>query len=221
MPRDNWQYGVTLLRRIERVARIRDREHARANATIDAMKSALPGEFVERLGHMLFVEKKRPIEIASEIGIGVARVTPLLPQSRLMEWKCGKCEHTWTAVTHRRSSTSGKSVVLHTNESCPKCERRRIAEHDAKERAIQHLRTMPYAEYLQTPHWHGKRNAALQAAKYRCQTCYAKGELHVHHRTYERRGCEALSDLTVLCKQCHETFHASDGDARVRAARTA
>lgn len=68
--------------------------------------------------------------------------------------------------------------------------------------------SMPYDEYLQTEQWQEKRKAALAAAGYRCQVCNADDrELHVHHRTYERRGNEVPDDLTVLCCECHQLFH--------------
>ena len=65
----------------------------------------------------------------------------------------------------------------------------------------------PYSEYLQSEHWQALRAAALKAAGNRCQLCYSDLRLEVHHRTYERRGCELLSDLTVLCHRCHAQFH--------------
>ena len=65
----------------------------------------------------------------------------------------------------------------------------------------------PYHEYLQSEHWQSIRKAALKAADNRCQLCYSDLRLEVHHRTYERRGCELLSDLTVLCHRCHAQFH--------------
>jgi hypothetical protein len=70
-----------------------------------------------------------------------------------------------------------------------------------------HFIGMPYAEYLKTPHWQEVRESALKAADYRCQVCYSPDRLHVHHRTYDRRGRELLSDLTVLCADCHGRFH--------------
>jgi hypothetical protein len=70
------------------------------------------------------------------------------------------------------------------------------------------LRTMPYEDFLQTQYWQEVRVAALERAGHRCQLCNADGRpLHVHHRTYERRGCELPGDLTVLCDQCHDWFH--------------
>lgn len=69
------------------------------------------------------------------------------------------------------------------------------------------LRTMPYRDYLQTPEWADRRSGALRRARYRCQTCAEGGKLHVHHRTYVRRGAEYSSDLIVLCADCHRLFH--------------
>lgn len=69
------------------------------------------------------------------------------------------------------------------------------------------LVTIPYEDYLQTTWWKNVREAALKRAEYRCQVCYSPNNLHVHHRTYERRGKEKDSDLTVLCSECHKLFH--------------
>jgi hypothetical protein len=69
------------------------------------------------------------------------------------------------------------------------------------------LRTMPYRDYLKTAHWRDVRNRALDRAARRCQLCNSPDHLEVHHRTYERRGCERDDDLTVLCARCHSKFH--------------
>lgn len=73
------------------------------------------------------------------------------------------------------------------------------------------LRTMPYAEYLQTKWWQDLRKEMLLCAGYKCQLCGvrgpAEGTLQVHHLTYERRGCELPKDLVVLCSKCHEGAH--------------
>src|SRR6516165_10155986 len=66
--------------------------------------------------------------------------------------------------------------------------------HDGPDRETQ-LRTMPYREYLQTPEWQDRRRAALTRADRRCQVCNRSNRaLHVHHRTYERRGAELETD---------------------------
>ncbi len=69
------------------------------------------------------------------------------------------------------------------------------------------LKTMPYEEYLLTPEWQKKRWSALRWAGGRCEQCQSRYKLHVHHRTYERRGQEKMGDLMVLCADCHETEH--------------
>lgn len=69
------------------------------------------------------------------------------------------------------------------------------------------LRTMPYKDYLNTAHWQQTRTRALERAGHSCQLCNSQNSLQVHHRTYERRGCERDDDLTVLCARCHSKFH--------------
>ncbi len=72
---------------------------------------------------------------------------------------------------------------------------------------IHQLRSMPYKEYLLSEHWLETRNRKLKQARFQCQLCNAPWPLEVHHRTYERRGCEDMADLTVLCRPCHAKFH--------------
>lgn len=72
---------------------------------------------------------------------------------------------------------------------------------------VRALRALPYGEYLQTEHWKALRLRVLKSAVYRCQMCNADKPLDVHHRTYKRLGRERLSDLTALCRDCHEKFH--------------
>lgn len=72
---------------------------------------------------------------------------------------------------------------------------------------LEELHTMPYPEYLQTPEWQERRLRILERDGYRCQVCNSPKYLNVHHRDYTRRGYEEDSDLTTLCKACHQTFH--------------
>jgi hypothetical protein len=71
---------------------------------------------------------------------------------------------------------------------------------------------MPYLDYLQTKHWQDLRHAKLEEANYRCThpgctASYDNGDvLDVHHLTYDRRGCELLTDLQVLCRDHHEAI---------------
>lgn len=80
---------------------------------------------------------------------------------------------------------------------------------------LQSLQRMPYAEYLKTPEWAETRKAALERAGDRCQVCNSTDKLQVHHRDYSNVPLESLADLTVLCDECHGTFHAN---RRLRAA---
>lgn len=82
--------------------------------------------------------------------------------------------------------------------------RKRVEEFE-KEKQL--LKTMPYREYLQTAHWQNLRVSMLKRAGYKCSVCGESKPLHVHHNTYERRGEEKLSDLVVLCHECHELYH--------------
>jgi hypothetical protein len=69
------------------------------------------------------------------------------------------------------------------------------------------LRAMPYTDYLRTQEWLRRRAVKLEVAEHRCQLCNSGEGLQVHHRTYERLGCEKMSDLLVLCRPCHTLFH--------------
>jgi hypothetical protein len=75
------------------------------------------------------------------------------------------------------------------------------------EQRIFELRSMDYDKYLETPEWAEKREQALERDGYRCRVCNTDKNLHVHHRTYARRGNEDPNDLTTLCDVCHEAYH--------------
>ena len=77
------------------------------------------------------------------------------------------------------------------------------------EEIIKTLAEIPYKDFLQTIYWNVIREYMLSQAKYKCQLCTLKDELHVHHKTYEHHGQEHLylEDLIVLCKKCHSKFH--------------
>ena len=78
----------------------------------------------------------------------------------------------------------------------------------------QDLAAMPYDEYLKTDHWQKTSAAAKERAAHKCQVCNKYGNLHTHHRTYERRGKELPEDLIVLCATCHALFHENGKLAR-------
>jgi len=75
------------------------------------------------------------------------------------------------------------------------------------EAEVHRLRKMSYAEYLESPWWKERRRLQLEFSRGRCQVCDGSDSPGVHHRTYDRVGCERLADLVVLCGRCHGLFH--------------
>jgi hypothetical protein len=71
------------------------------------------------------------------------------------------------------------------------------------------LHIMNYFRYMTSAAWRNNpaRLRELQAANFQCRLCpnsMAGGiRIEVHHRTYERLGCEIDGDLTALCCECH------------------
>lgn len=68
------------------------------------------------------------------------------------------------------------------------------------------LREMPYAEYLQTNHWQSVREETMRRCGWRCRWCGHKAH-HVHHLSYENRGCEKEEDTFALCTKHHKMMH--------------
>ena len=77
---------------------------------------------------------------------------------------------------------------------------------------LDELRRMSYREYLRSPEWRGTRAAALERAGHCCSLDVTHTDgLEVHHRTYERLGCELATDVVVLCHACHALHHKQFG----------
>ena len=62
-----------------------------------------------------------------------------------------------------------------------------------------------YEKYLQSPSWQRKRDAVRQRDGGQC-ICGAQAT-EMHHKTYDNIGREPLSDLVMLCEECHERVH--------------
>jgi len=58
-------------------------------------------------------------------------------------------------------------------------------------------------EYYNSPQWRSKRRQKLTEKKYRCERCGKTRHLHVHHLSYLNLYNEPLSDLQVVCRDCH------------------
>jgi hypothetical protein len=67
-------------------------------------------------------------------------------------------------------------------------------------------RQAAYKNYLQTEHWKNKRLEVLKERGSICEKCKEWGN-EIHHLTYENMWNEPLSDLQVLCRDCHEATH--------------
>lgn len=164
-----------------------------------------------------------PVSVIASVLLGDEKkavlVAPMLPNATPPGIECETCGESMTfksrsdLVAFRnglRSKRRYNSPAL--CESCHQAESQiRSAQIDEYERnqelRIHELRTMPYREYLLSEEWLETRNRKLRQARFQCQLCNAPWPLNVHHRTYDRRGCEDMADLTVLCRPCHAKFH--------------
>ena len=64
-----------------------------------------------------------------------------------------------------------------------------------------------YEKYLDSPAWDRKRDAVIERNGGQC-VCGAQAT-EMHHKTYSNIGSEPLSDLVMLCEECHERIHES------------
>jgi 5-methylcytosine-specific restriction endonuclease McrA len=68
-----------------------------------------------------------------------------------------------------------------------------------------------YSSYLSSDHWQNIRHLLILERGKTCQICLTIGsKLNAHHRTYERFGNELLSDLILICDDCHRRIHQSE-----------
>lgn len=207
--------------------KIRRLKKEMSSMTIDIILNEDNPDDKQDLANILYWEFEDYIPAkAIAVGCGCNHISHILksvisPYEVIMS--CSDCKKDYAHKYTSRSSKVGGTYPL-----CPSCNTTREKRLDRLHRRIQRdmrdaenetssfqmqvgiqgLRSMPYKEYLQTDHWKNTRKKAQERANYRCQLCNTKKQtLHVHHRTYERRGQEYASDLIVLCANCHETFH--------------
>lgn len=73
---------------------------------------------------------------------------------------------------------------------------------------IEWLKSIPYKEYLETPHWALLKKCILGRHGRACHICKKSHvEVHIHHLTYENRGQENINELACLCSECHAKVH--------------
>lgn len=65
-----------------------------------------------------------------------------------------------------------------------------------------------YRARLTSPCWRKLRARILKQRGRQCERCGKTwGEMHLHHKTYERLWQEADEDLEILCVGCHGDEH--------------
>ena len=64
-----------------------------------------------------------------------------------------------------------------------------------------------YKTYLLSDEWKQKRELVFQKKWRTCEKCKSENNLRIHHWTYIRIYKEKVSDLFVLCNDCHWEFH--------------
>jgi|694.fasta_scaffold22758_16 hypothetical protein len=63
------------------------------------------------------------------------------------------------------------------------------------------------AHYLRSEKWQELRKIILERDAHRCQSCWSRTNLQVHHISYLNLGNELQDDLVCLCSTCHEKLH--------------
>lgn len=69
------------------------------------------------------------------------------------------------------------------------------------------IERVSYYEYMSSKRWRVKRRQALDHYGCTCGRCGSDELLQVHHKTYKRLGHELMSDLEILCRDCHMAEH--------------
>ena len=67
-----------------------------------------------------------------------------------------------------------------------------------------------YETYIKSKEWKLVRQRYFKSNMPQvCFACNTKKEtgFHLHHKTYKRLGKEKLTDLVLLCKECHQSCH--------------
>ena len=65
---------------------------------------------------------------------------------------------------------------------------------------------MDYVKYLQSKQWKDLKLNVINR-DICCKLCGSYADLVVHHKTYDNKYNENLSDLVTLCKSCHSLVH--------------
>ena len=125
-------------------------------------------------------------------------------EPRVREWLCRKCKKRFSKNCTCWQEESAFQFLDGRNQLCPNCNggKEPLPPH------VKKLRAMSYVDYLRSKHWRETSRQRMKLDNWTCQLCLTRGgKLNVHHKTYERRGYEKMSDLITLCETCHERHH--------------
>jgi 5-methylcytosine-specific restriction endonuclease McrA len=67
-----------------------------------------------------------------------------------------------------------------------------------------------YEKYINSKEWRDVRDKYFSSnMPQKCMACNKQKQkgFHIHHATYKRLGMEYLSDLRLLCPECHQGIH--------------
>ena len=70
------------------------------------------------------------------------------------------------------------------------------------------MNKVEYQNYLKSDHWQDFKTLVRKVHNgNHCGICGSSYGLDIHHLNYKRLGKERLSDVIVLCRNCHEKLH--------------
>ena len=73
-----------------------------------------------------------------------------------------------------------------------------------------------YKRYIASQEWVDRKDQFRAShSTGRCEICYTKSNLIIHHHNYRRVSRELDSDLALLCKGCHHSVHFSPDGTKV------
>lgn len=165
-----------------------------------------------------------PKHVAREYGEWALTVSHNL--TMLVEFT-NKQDREWMTVASRMQEYGSSMLRVVEDVTTPLYHKRDIREAldkgwfdsvlDNRDYVVKMLKEMPYEQYLQTIHWKYVRLSKIILSGAACAGAYCGKrnrsmwdelkKLHIHHKTYENRGCEEPNDLVQLCDYCHKQEH--------------
>ena len=124
-------------------------------------------------------------------------------------WSCSVCGH-FVRFAKMADNPNWESLLkfdMRAQKREEKAYQKRIEP--LVQRRMEETRAAWFADhniYLSSPAWATLRAAVIFRDGGKCALCESPGR-DVHHLTYERWQGERLTDLTLLCAQCHRNEH--------------